>query len=245
MSWAADELAGVELGDARLNKRVVKLLDRFAAHPTASIPGACGDWAETQAAYRFLANETVSWEAMLAAHWTSTRARMGAHAVVLCIQDTTELDFNGQSIDGLGPLTYEARRGLYLHPTYAVSLEREPLGVLDAWMWARETRNAHGERAGVRESLRWIEGYERLAELAVELPETRLVYVADREADIAELMATARDLGTPVDWLVRARHNRALPEGDKLWGRVDAGALLGEVCFTLPARHGCKTRAVR
>lgn len=245
MSWAADELAGVELGDARLNKRVVTLLDRFAAQPTASIPGACGDWAETQAAYRFLANETVSWEAMLAAHWTSTRARMGAHAVVLCLQDTTELDFNGQSIDGLGPLTYEARRGLYLHPTYAVSLEREPLGVLDAWMWAREARDEHGERGGVRESLRWIEGYERLAELAVDLPETRLVYLADREADIVELMATARDLGTPVDWLVRARHNRALPEGDKLWQRVDAGAVLGEVCFTLPARHGNKARAVR
>ena len=31
MSWAADELAGVDLGDGRLNKRVVKLLERFAA----------------------------------------------------------------------------------------------------------------------------------------------------------------------------------------------------------------------
>lgn len=245
MSWAADELAGVALGDERLNKRVVKLLERFAAKPTASIPGACGDWAETQAAYRFLANEEVSWEAILAPHWARAQARLRAHEVVLCIQDTTALDFHGQAIEGLGPLTYEAQRGLYLHPTYAVSLAREPLGVMDAWLWAREPKDAAGERSGVRESLRWIEGYERLAELAVELPDTRLVYVADREADIAALMAKAQALGTPVDWLLRARHNRALPEGDTLWARVGAGAVLGEVRFTLPGRKGQPARAVR
>ena len=54
---------------------------------------------------------------------------MQAHPVVLCIQDTTELDFNGQEAEGLGPLNYEARRGMYLHPTYAVTPTREPLGV--------------------------------------------------------------------------------------------------------------------
>ena len=29
-----------------------------------------------------------------------------------------------------------------------------------------------------------VEGYERLAEMALQLPTTRLVYLADREADI-------------------------------------------------------------
>lgn len=235
----------MDLGDRRLDKRVVKLLDRFAAKPTASIPGTCGDWAETQAAYRFLANDEVSWEAILAPHWASAKARLSAHSVVLCIQDTTELDFNGQAIAGLGPLSYEAQRGLYLHPTYAVSLAREPLGVLDAWMWAREPKDEAGVRGGLRESLRWSEGYQRVAELAAELPETRLVYVADREADIAELMVKARDLGNPADWLLRSQHNRALPDGGKLWERVSAGERLGEVCFTLPARKGRKARAVR
>ena len=38
---------------------------------------------------------------------------------MLCLNDTTELDFNGQTIQGLGPLSYEAQRGMYLHPTYA------------------------------------------------------------------------------------------------------------------------------
>jgi hypothetical protein len=81
--------------------------------------------------------------------------------------------------------------------------------VLDAWMWAGEPKTGKGKHVGVRESLRWVEGYQRLAELASKLPGTQLVYVADREADIMELMAAARDCGTPVDWLLRSQHNRA------------------------------------
>jgi hypothetical protein len=30
--------------------------------------------------------------------------------------------------------------------------------VLDAWMWAREKRNADGVRLAQKESTRWIEG---------------------------------------------------------------------------------------
>ena len=54
-----------------------------------------------------------------------------------------------------------------LHPSYAVSTDREPLGLLDAWMWARKPKNANGQRRDINESLRWIESYERLAERAV------------------------------------------------------------------------------
>jgi len=84
-------------------------------------------------------------------------------------------------------LSYEAQRGMYAHPTYAVSTSCEPLGVLDAWMWGREHKDKYGNRPGVKESVRWIEGYERLAKMAPQLPGTPLVYVADREADIMAL----------------------------------------------------------
>jgi len=97
----------------------------------ASIPSACGGWAETQAAYRFFGQDEVDWRDILAPHWNATQTRMAPHPVVLCLQDTTELDFNGQAIFGLGRLSYEAQRGMYLHPTYAVTPDREPLGVLD------------------------------------------------------------------------------------------------------------------
>ncbi len=244
MSWAAEEFRGIDLGDKRLGKRAVLLAERLAEKPSASIPGACGGWAETQGAYRFFAHDGMDWRDILEPHWQCSAARMREHEIVLCIQDTTEVDFNGQDIAGLGPLSYEAQRGMYLHPTYAVTLAREPLGVLDAWMWAREPKDAEGPRGGVLESTRWVEGYERMAELASELPQTRLVYVADREADIVALMAKARDLGQPADWLVRSRHNRALPEGGKLWEEVTRGECLGGIRFTMPSRHGQKARQV-
>lgn len=222
-------------------------MERFSAKPSASIPEACDSWTETYAAYRFLGNDEVQWEAILAPHWTRTEERMRVQPVVLCIQDTTELDFNGRDTDGLGPLSYEVQRGMYLHPTYAVTVDREPLGLLDAWMWAREKRGADGVRPGMIESKRWVEGYQRVAEMALTMPATRLVYVADREADMVELMRCARDLGTPANWLVRATHDRSLPEGDgaKLWTTTTSGTPLGDITFTMGSRGNEPARSVR
>ena len=245
MGWADDEFREIDLGDKRRDRRAVRLIERLAERPTASIPGACNGWAETQAAYRLLSGDEYDWMDMLEPHRQCTRARMAAHPVVLCLQDTTELDFNGQSITGLGPLSYEAQRGMYLHPTFAVTPAREPLGVLDAWMWAREPKAPDGTRPGIKESVRWSEGYGRVADLAAQMPETRLVYVADREADIRELMVRARELGTPADWLLRSKHNRALPEGGRLWAKVLASPALGEIRFTLPAGRERTAREVR
>jgi hypothetical protein len=245
LPWTETEFDQLDLGDARLNKRARILMERFTADPTASVPKCCQGWAETMAAYRFFDNDSVDWQAILAPHWQQTQHRMAAQPVVLCLQDTTELDFNGQQAFGLGPLSYEAQRGMYLHPTYAVTPDRQPLGIIDAWMWAREMKDKQGLRGGPKESLRWIEGYERIAEMAAHLPDTQLVYVADREADLVPLMLRAQELGTPADWLVRAQHNRCLPQAEKLWQHTSAGTSLGEIVFDMPARHGVKARTVR
>ncbi len=177
---------------------------------------------------------------ILEPHRQCTRERMATQPVVLCVQDTTELNFNGQAIDGLGPLSFEAPRGMSLHPTYAITPEREPLGVVDAWRWAREPKGPDGTRPGIKERVRWGEGYARVADLAAELPQTRLVDVADREGDLLDLMRGARDLGNPADWLLRAKHNRALPEGDRLWARASRWARSASSC-----RRGADGRRAR
>lgn len=60
-----------------------------------------------------------------------------------------------------------------------------------------------------------------MAESAAALPTTPHVCVGDHESDMVELMLCARNLGYPVDYLIRSRHNRALPEsGKKLWDQV-------------------------
>ena len=253
----AEEFSGLNLGDVRLNKRAIKLADRLMARPTASLPTACDSWSETQAAYRFLANDSINWHQIIRPHQSQTERRMSEHAVVLCLEDTTELDFNGQEIAGLGRLNYDKRRGMYVHPTYAVTAEREPLGVLNLHMWARADRiqaipdadtNEGKEAAGEeteKESARWIKGYEHVAKRAAQLPQTRLVYVADRESDMIDLMSRAQELGTPADWLIRAKHNRCLPSGSRLWAHAVEGEPLGEITFVMASREGQKRRTVR
>ena len=245
MSWAQEEMGGAALGDARRSRRLVKLVERLAEQPSLSIPAACSGAGETKAAYRLLSHDAVGWSDILAPHLKNSVQRMGAEPVVLCLQDTTQLDFNGQDIEGLGPLSYEAQRGMSLHATYAVSPARVPLGVLDAWMWVREAKKSDGTRGGVLESERWIEGYERLAELAPELPATRLVCVGDRESDMLALLLKARELGHAVDYLLRCQHNRVLPEGGKLWEAVMDSEPLGRICFEMPAGRGRKARTVQ
>ena len=250
MSWAAEEFSGADLGDARLDKRLVRIVETFADKPTASIPEACGDWGATQAAYRFFnqaLNEArpLEWQQILNPHRDATIERMRQYPLVLCLQDTTELNFNGQQIKGLGPLSYESQRGMYLHPTYVVTPNHVPLGCLDAWMWSREFKDSEGNRPGMNESLRWEEGYERVAELAQQMPETRLVYVADREADIVSLMNKADEQGCPADWLIRSKHNRALEQGKKLWSSVKKETPMGEIEFELPPRQNQPGRKVR
>ena len=50
-TWAANELRDAELGDARLNKRLVKVVGTLASHAASSVPEACDSWAETKGVY--------------------------------------------------------------------------------------------------------------------------------------------------------------------------------------------------
>jgi hypothetical protein len=52
-SWAAEELKYANLPDKRLNKRLITLVENLAAQPSASIPQASGNWANTKATYNF------------------------------------------------------------------------------------------------------------------------------------------------------------------------------------------------
>ena len=61
----------MDLGDPRRNQRAIRLIERLSAQPTASVPQACGDWADTLAAYRFFDNDKVSWATVCTHFFTS------------------------------------------------------------------------------------------------------------------------------------------------------------------------------
>ena len=70
--WVMDEMKNVELNDKRLDQRLMEILSQLGGHPTASIPAACGGYAETAAAYRFFDNDKVSFENILQPHIEAT-----------------------------------------------------------------------------------------------------------------------------------------------------------------------------
>ncbi|MDR1367371.1 MAG: hypothetical protein LBJ76_01455 [Candidatus Accumulibacter sp.] len=74
MSWGAQGFADFDLGDARLNRRLVPLVETFARQSQASIPSACSGWAETRGAYCFFGAESVGWQDIREPHWNGTRA---------------------------------------------------------------------------------------------------------------------------------------------------------------------------
>ena len=244
-------MASVAMGDGRLDKRVKQLLERMIAQPSTSLPTACRGWSEIQAAYRFFDNPKITAEKVLAPHRAATRERMADQRVVLCVQETSELDYSGQSqTRGLGPLTFQAQQGLLIHPTLAITPDRLCLGVLNTEIWARDMetygKSEHRATRAIeeKESFRWIKGYQQVCTIAETLPETQCVYMADRESDIYELFIEAELQGHQADFLVRARHDRIVLDDSRLSEELAEAPVLGEVAFELPSTHSRKRKRV-
>lgn len=210
------------------------------------MPQASRNVAESQSIYRFWANRQVTPSRILASHQPSVAKRCREHAVVLAIQDTTDLDFGTlKKTTGLGFYCQTNRQGIKLHNCLAVSGEGEPLGVLHQYAWSREQPT--GKRGTRRqksikekESQRWIDTL-KASEAAID-PSVCLVHVGDREADIYELFAQPRRAHSEL--LLRVGHNRKVQhELGYLIPTVEQAPILGQQALqiernpTRPARQ--------
>ena len=208
-SWAELEFDEAELGDRRLTARLVDLARRLAEHPSQSLPEACEDGAQLKAAYRFFANEKVKPSAVLQSHVEQTTARLAGEAVVLAVQDTTAVDYTGHpGTTGLGVLNDVKHQGFLVHTTLAITPERVPLGLLAQEVWTRDAASL-GKRATrkqrpitEKESQKWLTSLEAVKAAHARCPDTHLISVGDREADVYDLFLVDRPAG--VDLLVRA-----------------------------------------
>lgn len=217
--WADLEWGNARLGDTRLVQRLVSLgRDRYA-QPQASIPQTCGSRAKTKAAYRFFDHERVTLQNLLAPHIDATTRRVAKEKVVLAIQDTTSLNYSTHpATENLGPIGSSPTGivGLMLHGTLAVNTEGTPLGLLAAQCWARDPEE-YGKKAKrhtlpieAKESNKWLTSFKAATTAATKCPDTTIVSVGDREADIYELFALAGKVPKAPLLLVRAQHDRTL-----------------------------------
>jgi hypothetical protein len=214
------ELGGIELGDQRLNKRSLAILEALAANPEASINASIESWGDTLAAYRFFRNANVHPEQILRPHREATERRMREHPVVLVVQDTTEFDFTAHPPQDAQCLEAEHRFGLYDHTHLAVTPENLCLGVVGSEQFDRalETLGKGRSRKFLpieeKESFRWLAGYRLACELQQRCGSTQIISVADCEADIYEIFVEVQRQTTPADFIIRARENRSTPQRD-------------------------------
>lgn len=152
-SWVDRELAGCSFADARIAKRFKVLMNQLATGIGKTIPLACGDWAATKAAYRFLDNDRVSEANILAGHFASTRERFEAvKGHVLVLHDTTEFSFTRENAEAVG-LTHKVAKGhkdergrqtmhtvcgILMHSSLVVTTEGLPLGLSAIKLWTRK-----------------------------------------------------------------------------------------------------------
>lgn len=246
-----EEFGDADLGDARRSRRLVELARQLAKRPHCSFPQALNG-AELKAAYRFFDNPAVDTDGVLATHIGRTLGRMAALPVVLVAEDTTEFDLSHlPATQGLGCLSSAlAVRGFLMHSLLAVSPDGLPLGILGLKTWVRppeELGKKHRRKSrpiAEKESVKWIEGLSQLNTLKARCPETSVVAVCDREADIYDLFVAERPPG--VDWLVRAAQDRRVVDAPgRLWAAMEAAALLGHLDLPLPRRGLQPARVAR
>ena len=90
------------------------------------------------------AHEKLSASDIYSSHAQETCRRIAGHRIVLCVQDTSYLDYDTHvKTQGLGSISKaytKHKRGLLLHSTLALSEEGLPLGLISQQCWSRPER---------------------------------------------------------------------------------------------------------
>lgn len=249
--WVHREFAGAALGDPRRQRRLLEIAAAFAARPTATIPQACGSWAAIKAAYRFFDHKSATMDRLLEPHRGATIERMRREPVVLVVQDTTSLNYTGRpALQGIGPIGNRANgpQGLWLHNTMAFRPDGLALGLLDVQCWGRQQFGVKGQRQSKpiedKESVKWLKPLAVVEQAAQRCPNSRLVTVGDREADIYELFELAHRQGHEL--LVRATQNRNIEgDGGRLRAHMESLPQAAEIELAVPRQHKRPARIAR
>jgi hypothetical protein len=247
--WTEQEFGGCQLGDERLTHRLVKITREKAAQPGASYSQACGgDRYALKGYYRLLNPEEKPLlpEQILQGHRLQTLRRMKGQRTVLIPQDSSDMNLSTRTdCQGLGQIgtnqTGARSLGLRLHSALALDTEGLPLGVLRLQGDAPESAQGKDPDRPIEEkdSYRWLVAYEDACAIAELLPDTQIVSLGDREADLFELFDQRRQhAGKKADLLVRAKSDRCLEGTErKLFAELAAAPLARRMKIPVPRQR--------
>jgi hypothetical protein len=209
------EMLSAEFGDARLSRRLGKILEAVQGAPDRSFPSLFDD-GQLEGAYRFFNNEAVTPGAILRPHVAATVTRMADEPVALVVHDTSTMSFDPEGARrGLGRVR-SAGQAFFAHVSLALSGDgsRMPLGVV---AFSHHVRKGEQKKKKVKtrdnhdnERARW--GRQVTAVAALGVDRARVVHLMDREADDFALFAQLTSDGDR--FVIRLAHNRLLAESD-------------------------------
>jgi Transposase DNA-binding len=252
-TFGAEHFGKAQLGDARRTRRLVRLADRFLAHPQGSLPHKCQDPAMYQALLGLLSPEAVTHRAVLQPHCDRTLQRMREHSgTVVVAGDITELDFTSRkSLRGqLGRIGDGRGYGYECFNLLAIRADSGGvLGLANQLLFRRRRvrrreRKASSRRRADRQSRLWVRCHQDLPAA----PEGRLwVYVFDREGDTTEALDALGRQGK--HYVIRSHCNRRIQLGHegpgplaKLHDHLRALPAAGQREIRVPAQHGQPAR---
>jgi len=252
--WSEQVWGDSDLGDERLNRRLVDVGARLAAHPSGSIPVVCGgDDAAQEGMYRFMSNERSKGATIREAGFGRAIALARDCEVILSVDDTTAISAAHPSAESWGPLggPHNSGRGWFVHSNLLLDgKDGRTLGLAGQDWWMREPggKGTRSRRKKVpyeqKESFKWEAAQDRLSERLGEQMMKRVVTVADREADIYEFLD--HQFEKDRRFVVRAAYNRKLSESDQgLWGWMAEAPILGEKLVEVRQKSGRKARVAR
>ncbi|MBS2022112.1 MAG: IS4 family transposase [Deltaproteobacteria bacterium] len=200
-------------------ERLKRLIEEFAAQPDKGLPQMFGDASQLEGAYRFLRNEHIDPDALLAAHASETKQRAAQARRVVVAHDTTAFVFGGERRE-LGRVVGKGR-GFFGHFALAIDAATAmPLGVVHCEAVMRgdqvKSRKKVGPDDATNEALRW----NRAARATHEMLQDA-VHVMDREADSYALLAEM--LERQQRFVVRLSQRERRAEGGPI-GELLAGA---------------------
>lgn len=209
------------LPDLRLLRRHQRIFSIVSKFPDRSFPEAMPTAADLEAVYRFLSNERVDWQELLAPEFTETVARVQRAGCAYAIHDSSNMMMTGEAARGdVGSLTGYGASFLG-HFCLAVSMGPTPgpLGLLGIEALFRpdgpRRRKLDWEDVYERpdkESLRWPRMVERVETLMA--GQGSLVHLMDSEGDDYALLASLVERSRR--FVIRASDNRALADGGRL-----------------------------
>lgn len=246
-------------GDKRLDDRGNEISRSLFINGSHSIRKFSQSSADQKACYRFLANEQTSEEAIV----KSMSERCAANVkgkVVLSIQDTSEINLynhkNRIKHDDTIGVTNAPKNGLgyMIHPSLVVdAVDCFPYGFSHVHLFNRDlqrkpkqSRDRHVYKKldiEDKESNKWLLSSKATKESLQQA--AMVIIVQDREGDIYEQFATIPDERTHL--LIRAKSDRSLPEGTKLFSKVSACEMAGTYHLKIEGdkRKGQKKRTAQ